>query len=109
MVETILGSENAEKVLMYLFVREKGYASEIADYFNVDLSPIQKQLLKFESGGVLVSTLVGRTRIFQFNPSYAFLSELKALLNKAFQFYPPEEVEQLKMNRRRPRRTGKPL
>ena len=109
MVETILGSENAERVLIYLLVRGKGYASEIADYFNVDLSPIQKQLLKFESGGVLVSTLVGRTRIFQFNPSYAFLSELKELLNKAFQFYPPEEVEQLKMNRRRPRRTGKPL
>jgi hypothetical protein len=53
--------------------------------------------------------LAGRTRIFQFNPSYAFLSELKALLNKVFQFYPPEDIEQLKMNRRRPRRTGKPL
>ncbi|PKO08962.1 MAG: ArsR family transcriptional regulator [Chloroflexi bacterium HGW-Chloroflexi-2] len=109
MIETILGSENAERVLIYLLVRGKGYASEIADYFNVDLSPIQKQLLKFESGGVLVSTLAGRTRIFQFNPSYAFLSELKALLNKVFQFYPPEDIEQLKMNRRRPRRTGKPL
>jgi hypothetical protein len=109
MIETILGSENAERVLMYLFVREKGYASEIADFFDVDLSPIQNQLLKFEAGGALVSTLAGRTRIFQFNPSYAFLSELKELLNKAFQFYPPEEVEQLKINRRRPRRTGKPL
>jgi hypothetical protein len=109
MIETILGSENAEKVLMYLFVREKGYASEIADFYDSDLSPIQNQLLKFETGGVLVSTLVGRTRIFQFNPSYAFLSELKALLNKVFQFYPPEDIEQLKMNRRRPRRTGKPL
>jgi hypothetical protein len=109
MIETILGSENAERVLMYLFVREKGYASEIADFFDVDLSPIQNQLLKFEAGGALVSTLAGRTRIFQFNPSYAFLSELKALLNKVFQFYPPEDIEQLKMNRRRPRRTGKPL
>jgi hypothetical protein len=109
MIETILGSENAERVLMYLFVREKGYASEIADFFDVDLSPIQNQLLKFEAGGALVSTLAGRTRIFQFNPSYAFLSELKELLNKAFQFYPPEDIEQLKMNRRRPRRTGKPL
>lgn len=109
MIETILGSENAERVLIFLLVREKGYASEIADYFDVDLSPIQNQLLKFEAGGVLVSTLAGRTRIFQFNTSYAFLSELKELLNRAFQFYPPEMVEGLKMNRRRPRRTGKPL
>lgn len=109
MIETILGSENAEKVLMYLFVREKGYASEIADFYDADLSPIQNQLLKFETGGVLVSTLAGRTRIFQFNPSYIFLSELKELLNKAFQFYPPDMVERLNMNRRRPRRTGKQL
>ncbi len=109
MIETILGSDNAERVLTYLLVREKGYASEIADYFDVDLSPIQNQLLKFEAGGVLFSSLVGRTRIFQFNPSYTFLPELKELLNKAFQFYPPEEIERLKMNRRRPRRTGKPL
>lgn len=109
MIETILGSENAERVLVYILVREKGYASEIADFFEVDLSPIQKQLLKLEAGGVLVSTLVGRTRVFQFNPTYAFLPELKELLQKAFQTYPPEEMERLKFNRRRPRRTGKPL
>lgn len=108
MIETIIGSENAERVLIYLLVREKGYASEIADFYEVDLSPIQKQLLKFEAGGVLVSTLAGRTRIFQFNPNYAFLPELRELLQKAFQFYPPEEMERLKFNRRRPRRTGKP-
>lgn len=108
MIETIIGSENAERVLIYLLVREKGYASEIADFYEVDLSPIQKQLLKFEAGGVLVSTLAGRTRIFQFNPNYAFLPELRKLLQKAFQFYPPEEIERLKFNRRRPRRTGKP-
>jgi len=109
MIETILGSESAERVLIYILVREKGYASEIADFFDVDLSPIQKQLLKFEAGGVLVSTLAGRTRIFQFNPTYAFLPELKELLQKAFQFYPQEEMERLKFKRRRPRRTGKPV
>ena len=108
MIETILGSENAERVLIYILVREKGYASEITDFYEVDLSPIQKQLLKFEAGGVLVSTLAGRTRIFQFNPNYACLPELRRLLQKAFQFYPPEEMERLKFNRRRPRRTGKP-
>jgi hypothetical protein len=109
MIETILGSENAERVLIYILVRGKGYASEIADFFGVDLSPIQNQLLKFEAGGVLVSTLAGRTRIFQYNPIYIFLLELQGLLMKAFQYYPPEEIERLKMNRKRPRRTGKPL
>ncbi len=109
MIEPILGSGNAERVLVFLNVRSMGNASEIATYFDVSLSPIQNQLAKFENGGVLVSFLEGRTRVFQFNPSYPFLPELRALLDKAFKFYPPEEIERLKMNRRRPRRTGKPL
>lgn len=109
MIESILGSVNAERILVYLLVRERGYAREIAVFYETDLTPIQNQLKKFELGGVLVSFLVGRTRVFEFNPRYAFLSELKALLNKAFEFYPPEEIEKLKMVRKRPRRTGKPL
>jgi len=109
MIDTLLGSVNAERILVYILVRQNGYASEIASFYNSDLHPIQSQLTKFENGGVLVSFLEGRTRVYEFNPRYAFLQELKALLEKAFQFYPPEEIERLKMNRRRPRRTGKPL
>lgn len=109
MIEALLGSVNAERILVYLLVRQKGYASEIAGYYGIDLYPVQSQLSKFENAGVLVSFLEGRTRVFEFNPRYAFLSELKALLDKAFRFYPAEEVERLEMNRRRPRRSGKPL
>jgi hypothetical protein len=109
MIESILGSVNAERILVFLLVREKGYAREIALFYETDLSPIQKQLEKFELGGILVSFLIGKTRLYQFNPAYVFLPELKALLAKAFSFYPEEEIERLKMNRRRPRRAGKPL
>lgn len=109
MIEVIFGSENAEKILIFLFIRQKGNATEIANFYNIAQSTAQSQLTKFENGGVLVSFLEGRTRVYEFNPRYAFLPELKALLEKAFQFYPPEEIERLKMNRRRPRRTGKPL
>ncbi len=109
MIETLLGSEFAEKVLMFLAARGRGYASEMAAFYDADLVTIQNQLRKFEDGGVVVNFNVGRTRVYEFNPSYPFLAELKALLDKALQFYPPEESERLKMNRRRPRRTGKPL
>lgn len=109
MIEVLLGSEYAEKVLVFLSVRGKGYPSEIAAFFDADLATIQNQLKKFEDGGVVVSFRSGRTRVYEFNPAYPFLTELMALLNKALLFYPPEEVERLKMNRRRPRRTGKPL
>ena len=109
MLKPLLGSDNVERVLIFLNARQKGYASEIATFFDTDYGPVQVQLKKLEEGGVLVSFLEGKTRVYQFNPSYAFLPELKALLEKVFRFYPPEEIERLEMNRRRPRRSGKPL
>ena len=109
MIEVLLGSKNAERVLIYIFSREEGYAREIARFYGADLKPIQMQLDKFEQGGVLVSRAVGRTRPYEFNPRYPFLSELKALLEKTLSFYPAKEQEELRMNRRRPRAKGKEL
>ena len=109
MIEILLGSKNAERVLLYLFTREEGYAREIASFYNTDLKPIQMQLDKFEKGGVLVSRSIGRTRPYEFNPRYPFLNELKALREKALSFYPAKEQEELTMNRRRPRAKGKTL
>jgi hypothetical protein len=74
----------------------------------MDVSTIQNQLDKFELGGILVSTTKGRTRLYTFNPRYPFLKELRQLLDKALTFYPEEEREKLVMDRRRPRRRGKP-
>ncbi len=109
MLEPLLGSTNAERVLIFILVRKEGYIREIARFFGCDPDSIQKQLAKLEAGGVLVSSPAGRTRLYSFNPRYPFLKELKALLEKALKFYPQEEQEQLLMNRRRPRRHGKPL
>lgn len=109
MLEPIFGSVNGERVLVFILAREQGYAREIARFFDTGLDPIQKQLEKFEAGGLLVSRKVGRTRLFQFNPRYPFLEELKALLEAALVFYPEALKGSLLMNRRRPRRAGKPL
>ena len=109
MIEVLLGSKNAERVLIYIFSREEGYAREIARYFNADLKSIQKQMDKLEAGGVLISREVGRTRPYAFNPRYPFLKELKSLLQKAILFYPQKEQDELTMNRRRPRARGKSL
>jgi predicted transcriptional regulator len=109
MIEALLGSRNAERVLMYIFTRKEGYAREIASYYETGLTPIQKQLDKLETGGVLVSREVGKTRPYVFNPRYPVLNELKALLAKTLSFYPTDEQEKLVMNRRRPRAKGKDL
>jgi hypothetical protein len=109
MIESLLGSKNAERVLIYIFAREEGYAREIAGFFETDLKSIQMQLDKFEKSGVLASRTVGRTRPYVFNPRYPFLNEVRALLEKALSFYPENEREELLMNRRRPRPRGKAL
>jgi hypothetical protein len=109
MIESLLGSKNAERVLIYIFAREEGYAREIAGFYKTDLKSIQMQLDKFEKSGVLVSREVGRTRPYIFNPRYPFLNEVKALLQKALSFYPESEREELVINRRRPRARAKPL
>ena len=109
MLESILGSLSSERVLVFIFARKEGYAREIARFFETDLAPIQKQLDKLELAGVLASRTVGKTRLYEFNPRYAFLDEIRSLMEKAISFNSPEDKERLVMVRRRPRRKGKPL
>ena len=109
MLEPIVGSKSSEQVFIFRIARQKGYATEIANYFDADLYAIQKQLVRLEDSNVLVSRKVGRTRVYQFNPRYPFLIELKSLLEKVFSYYPDKIQEDLLLNRRRPRRRDKPL
>ncbi len=81
----------------------------MARFFETDLYGFQNQLDRLETGGVVVSRKVGRTRLYTFNPRYAFLDELKGLLEKTLDFYPEELRKALLLNRRRPRLRGKSL
>jgi hypothetical protein len=109
MLEFLFGSKSAERILLFLSAREEGYATEIARLFRTDLYGIQRKLDGLEAGGIIVSKKVGRTRVYTFNPGYPLLPELKAILEKAITFYPEELTVPLLMNRRRPRRRGKPI
>ncbi len=109
MLAPLFGTENSERVLIFLLARNEGYAREIAQFFDTNLYAIQRQLDRLEAGGVLISRTVGRTRLYQFDPRYPFLNELKQLLEKALSFYPDDVRENLVMNRRRPRKRSKPL
>ena len=105
----IFGNPTAEKVLLYLERYGEGYALAIAKTFRLPVSQIQRQLLRLEASGVLVSQSKGRTRIFQWNPRCYFLNELKATLARILEFLPREEQQKYFLQRTRPRRTGKPL
>jgi predicted ArsR family transcriptional regulator len=109
MLMGLVGSEDAERVLLFIQSRERGYGREIAAFWGTTQTGVKRQLERLESAGVLSSQPVGRTRVYTWSARYPFAKELQALLARAIAFLPSAERERLTMNRRRPRRTGKPL
>ncbi len=109
MLKALFGTVSRELTLQYLLTFKEGYAREIARYLKLSLPSIQNQLKHFENEGLLLSRMTGRTKVYFFNPRYAFLDELAALLEKAKEYYKPELKEKFEMQRKRPRRPEKPL
>ncbi len=107
MLEVLFGTKSRELVLQYLFVFDAGHAREMSRYFEISLPSIQNQLRHLEDGGVILSEMCGRTRRYFLNPRYAFLKELRALLERVRKFYKPELLAKLTMQRKRPRRPDK--
>jgi DNA-binding transcriptional ArsR family regulator len=109
MLRVLFGNPTVEDVLLFIAAYGEGYAQQIADTFELSLFRVQRQLLKLEEAGILVSQLKGKTRMFTWNPRYPYSKELKALLNRMIEFMPKAQREKYFLQRRRPRRTGKPL
>jgi predicted ArsR family transcriptional regulator len=105
----IVSNDTVEKVLLYLQNYGEGYARSIAATYGLALTGVQRQLLRLEAEGVVVSQMKGRTRLFQWNPRYPMRKELSALLERALTLVPPREAKQWFQQRQRPRRVGKPL
>ena len=109
MLEALVGSPNAERVLLFISERERGYPAEIARTFDVAASQIQRVMERMERDGLLVAQDVGRTRVYEMNPRFAFRAKVVELFKDALSRYPEELQAKVKTIRRRPRRKGKPL
>ena len=111
MLESLFGTPVIEKVLLYLLLNGKCYPSQLKAIFQIPLYSFQRALDRLEKGGIIVSHREGKTLIYQFNPRYPFLNELKAFLGKAYEFFPENIRNQYyePIVRKRPRRRGKPL
>ncbi len=109
MLEGLLGNVTVEKIFFFLNTYGEGYPLGIAKVFGEPVNRIQQQLKRLETSGIVVSRLVGKVRLYTFNPLYPFLKELQLLLSKAYEFIPEKEKEKYYRIRTRPRRAGKPL
>jgi hypothetical protein len=91
MLHGLLGSKSAEKILLFLLVNGKTYATQLHRVLNTPLTPIQKALEKLEKERILTSLYQGKTRIYTFNRHYPLLNELEILLKKAYTLLSPRE------------------
>ena len=109
-LETLFGGRAATRVLLFIENYSEGYASQIARTFEMPLSEVQKQLAKFEEVGILVSRMVGTSRMYTWNPRDPALNGLRQLLQNTLNYgIPKEKLNKYFRQRRRPRRKGKPL
>lgn len=106
-VESVFGSRSAAQTLLFLQAYGSGHASRIAETYGVPLNPIYKQLRRLEATGVLVSRMVGRTRVFEFNVRNPTVRNLREFLSAELELLPEEETKRYYRQRQRPRRTGK--
>jgi len=109
MLEGLFGNPVIEKIFFTLLVSDDAYPLGLAKNFNEPVNRFQQQLKRLEDNAIIVSRLVGRVRLYTFNPRYPFLEELKALTKKAYGFLPEKERDRYYRKRTRPRRSGKPL
>lgn len=109
MLEGIFGNKTAERILLHVYHYGEIYPSAIAQDYGMAINPVKGQLDRFERAGILVSKVVGRARVYFFNPKSVFIKPVKDLLKIAYETIPLKEREQIFGVRRRPRRKGKPV
>lgn len=88
MLEVLFGTKNVQNILIFLFVNGRCYGTQLHRCLQTPLTPIQKALNRLERGGLVVSYLEGKTKLYQFNPAYPLLAELENLLKKAYTLLP---------------------
>jgi len=108
-LDALFGSRSAAQSLLFLQNYGEGHARRIATTFDVSHMAIQRQLSRLETAGILVSRLVGNTRVFEWNPRSSIVKPLRVFLETELSGLPADVTRQFFRQRQRPRRSGKSL
>lgn len=91
MLVGLFGNKNVQKVLLFLFVNNKCYGTQLQRLLGAPLTSLQNALSRLEKAKILSTYSEGKTKLYQMNPAYPLLSELELLLKKAYTLLPPHE------------------
>lgn len=109
MLDKILGSEIAMKIMFHVYHYQEMYPTAVAKDYDLTLSAVQKQFARFEEAGILVSKLVGRTRVYLFNKKSPVAKKFIEMVKVYYDNLTLKDKERMFATRRRPRRPGKPV
>jgi DNA-binding transcriptional ArsR family regulator len=107
-VSSPFGSATRTRLLVALGLLGQSYARELGRLLDAPLSVVQKAITGLERDGLIAGRLIGRTRLFEINPRYFAVKDLRAFLARLAAADPDLE-RRVAALRRRPRRSGKPL
>jgi DNA-binding transcriptional ArsR family regulator len=107
-VSSPFGSQTRTRLLLALELLGQSYARELARLLGASLSAVQKGLASLERDGLIAGRLMGRTRLFQIDPSYFAAAQLRSLIARLTAADRDLKARAAEL-RRRPRRTGKRL
>ncbi len=102
----LFGTSNRTQVILAVRLLEETWGAELARLLGLRISLVQTILNSFEAEGVLVSRLVGRSRVFSLSQRYLAARELGDFLWKLGSADVALQ-RRLAAGRRRPRRGGK--
>ena len=105
----LFDNRTAAGVQLFIANKGTGHGNRIANTYGISVNMVQKQLQRLEAGGVLVSRMIGRSRVFEFNPRNPTASRIRNFLAEELDALPPSITTEYFRERQRPRRSGKPL
>jgi len=108
-LESLFGSRSTAWALLFLQNYGEGHARRIASAFGVSHNAIQRQLRRLEDDGILVSRMVGRSRVFTWNPRNPTVKNLRDFLEAELGLLSNDITKRYFRERQRPRRSGKAL
>ncbi|MBS0622033.1 MAG: winged helix-turn-helix transcriptional regulator [Verrucomicrobia bacterium] len=91
MLQGLFGNKNIQKVLLFLFVNNKCYGTQLQRLLRTPLTSLQNALARLEKGRIIVSYCEGKTKLYQLNPAYPLFAELEQLLKKTYTLLPPQD------------------
>jgi len=107
-LDAVFGNTSATRVLLFLQNYGEAYASRVArTYGDMAVSRAKEQLDKLEVAGLIVSRMIGRSRVYEWNQRNPTVAPLRDFLQSILDSLSPEIQRCYFRQRQRPRRQGK--